>query len=283
MRDEILKELEKPFDLKSRRGVGNKLFQYVTSDDIVERMNRTFKGNWSTEVIKAERIEDQVLVHVRVIVTDSSDPLMPRFSHDGFASQSMARFSSGSNANQIIDVGNVYRAAKSKAIKDAVEKWGVGLRLEKDAEEELTAVFPSNIPFTAPIKAEVPNPPLSKPVSNDFMPPDFVRVVETPPAKPTAPVSTPVFVDEQVIVTSQSSTKNVPDFELPTSSTLSVDFATPVQKAAIEHIMGWSGLKFKELATKALGRETDLPESLSIIKYKEAVAMIQYGNNLNKA
>jgi len=282
MRDEILKELEKPFDLKARRGVGNKVFQYVTSDDIVERMNRTFRGNWSTEVIRSEKIEDQVLVHVRVTIMDSSDPLMPRFSHDGFASQSIARFNTGANANQIIDIGNVYRAAKSKAIKDAVEKWGVALRLEKDTEEEPTALFPSDAPTTSTVKVETPRPISAKP-TNDFVPPDFLGATEVPISKPSVPVSTPVFVEDRIIITSQGAPKNVPDFDLPQAPTLQVDFATPVQRAAIEHIMGWSGLLFKELAAKALGREDNLPESLNIIKYKEAVAMIQYGNNLNKA
>jgi Rad52/22 family double-strand break repair protein len=287
MKDEILKELEKPFKLESRKGVGGKVFQYVTSDDIVERMNRTFRGNWSTEIIKAEKIEDQILVHVRVTVVDSDTPEKARFFHEGFASQPIARYGSGQNANQIIDIGNVYRAAKSKAIKDAVEKWGVGLRL-KDTEEEPAAIFPTSIPnvMEASTKPEVvvPKAPAAQPA---FIPPDlpgFAGVTESPSTKPqTKPAEVSLPMEEPIVVTTQGIPKNVPDFDLPVAATPSVDFATPVQKAAIEHIMGWSGLTFKELASKALGREDNLPESLGVIKYKEAVAMIQHGNNLNKA
>jgi hypothetical protein len=125
MKQEIIDQLYAEFNLKERKGQGNQMFKYITNEDITDRMNRTFAGNWSTEVMSSEIIDDQVLVRVRVMIKDpNSDEY---FFHEGFGGQQIMRFASGANTGKIIDVSNNYKSALSKAIVSACARWGVGL------------------------------------------------------------------------------------------------------------------------------------------------------------
>jgi hypothetical protein len=125
MEKAIIDQLYAEFQLKERKGQGNQMFKYVTNEDITDRMNRTFAGNWSTEVMSSEIIDDQVLVRVRVMIKDpNSDDY---FFQEGFGGQQIMRFASGQNTGKIIDVSNNYKSALSKAIVSACARWGVGL------------------------------------------------------------------------------------------------------------------------------------------------------------
>jgi len=70
MHEDVQKKLEAPFKLKARKGVGDKIFKYIPSEDVVARMNKVFEGSWDTEVRSTEIIEDQILICVRVYITD---------------------------------------------------------------------------------------------------------------------------------------------------------------------------------------------------------------------
>jgi recombination DNA repair RAD52 pathway protein len=66
MQKEILDKLYESFELKARPGQGGMTFKYVPSDDIVDRMNKVFMGDWSTEVMQSEVIGDQVLTDSKI-------------------------------------------------------------------------------------------------------------------------------------------------------------------------------------------------------------------------
>jgi hypothetical protein len=71
----------------------------------------------------------------------------------------------------------------------------------------------------------------------------------------------------------------IPDF-IPTSGADDHDYLTDVQKVAIETIMSVHNLSFQELASAALKRSDNLPTELDKVTYRDAVSLIQYGNNL---
>jgi len=310
MQKDILDALYKPFDLKARPGQGGQTFRYVPSDDVVDRMNQVFRGNWSTEVMEREVIEDQILIRVRVVVKDPMDQDSMVYWQEGYASQAIARFNQGVKSGQIIDLGNSYKSAMSKAIKTAVARWGVGLYLETTSvnEEVGTDSFDTpNIPTDTPqpkvvesIKSEQPFPPFSAPVNNTGSAIPVAEPVNVPPMmfdsyteapRPNVvddplggmPGSTPVFTDDNVIVTKPNTSTN---FNPPIDSVIKqgaggVENLTDVQKAAIDNIMSVHGKTFVELASAALQKTTDLPAAVEALTYQDAVKLIQYGNNLN--
>lgn len=311
MQREILEELYKPFELKARPGQGGQTFKYVPSDDIVDRMNRVFMGDWSTEVIEKEIIEDQILIRVRVYATDPSNADSKMHWQEGYASQPIARFTQGPKSNKIIDIGNSYKSAMSKAIKTAVAKWGVGLYLEGGSinEEDVDGSWgPPNIPTNIPETKSTPVPaPMAPPVAVPVAPPISVPVpppVAAPAATPinipydmpnipfgtevkppvppiVMPSSAPIFTDDNVIVTRPNIPTgfNPPIHSVPTSA--AVEEVTEVQKAAIENIMSVHRKSFAELSAAALQRTDNLPNALEALSYQDAVKLIQYGNNLN--
>lgn len=305
MQKEILEELYKPFELKARVGVGNKTFKYVPSDDIVDRMNQVFMGDWSTEVVSSEVINDQILIRVRVYAKDPRNTDSKTYFHEGYASQLIAKYTQGAKTGQIIDVGNSYKSAMSKAIKTAVAKWGVGLYLEKGvvneesnvgsweppiivpaAQPKIDTVVPAApivsapvAPVSAPVAAPVvPVAPVAAPINT---PPGMSNPIETPIPSATVPPPTPVFTDANVVVTQPNQTAN---FAPPIDSVTGngdVEKLTDVQKVAIENIMSVHTKTFAELSAAALQRTDNLPTDVESLSYQDAVKLIQYGNNLN--
>lgn len=303
MHENVLKQLYEPFELKARRGVGNQTFKYVPSDDIIDRMNKVFKGNWETTVISAERFENDVIVHVRVSATDHDTG--KSYSHDGFSSHMIARYTSGHNQGQAIDIGNSYKSALSKAIKNAVAKWGVGLYLESQGFEEDPSPMPNNTPpvktpsnntpagppIDGPPMGGTPSGPSPKPVAPTgtpvgptFQPPMTPPVgspsgnpVSEPPAmpRPETPPDAPVFTKDVPAGTNQAP-PNEP-FSAPTES--SETGASDVQMKAIIHITKLNDIGYEKLAGLALGTEN--PPAVEKLTYIQARTIIQYGNNLN--
>ncbi|KKM20520.1 hypothetical protein LCGC14_1644630 [marine sediment metagenome] len=292
MHERTLEELYKTFKLKARAGQGGKTFKYVPSSDIMDRMNKIFKGNWSTEVVKSEIIGDQVLVLVRVMAKDPNEEGGIVYFHEGYASHPLAKFSGGVKQGQIIDAGNSYRSAMSKAVKAAVTKWGVGLYLEGEESEstvteEVASVGPVGYnppPATRPEnpvippKAPVTTPSISTPpsVGADI---SYIPPVET--AKVATPLTPPVFTNEEPVVEAAFT----PPITAGTTVAKEIDteYMTPVQKVAIETILAVHSIDFPALASKAIVDRTDnLPTSMDRVDYHDAVKIIQYGNNIGQ-
>jgi hypothetical protein len=294
MDERILEQLSQPFKVSERRGVGNKVFKYVPTEDIVDRMNKAFRGNWSTEVQNSEVIEDQVLMCVRVYVQDPTNDNAKVQWHDGYASHPLTRYTSGPNNGKIIDVGNSYKSAMSKAIKTAVAKWGVALYLEQESSQPTPAAAPIQTPVaTSPIPVEpkkettVAGPPMSGPPTESPTKPASGSP-SGPPAGP--PVGPPVGNPGGGPSTSQPPVFTVDNTEAPLKDGgLEIptgldggggEKLTPVQKVAIETIMSVNNMTFDDLLAKSLLREDNLPQSIEDISYLDAVTIIQYGNNL---
>jgi recombination DNA repair RAD52 pathway protein len=62
MREDILKQLYETFQLREREGQGGMRFKYVPNEDVINRMNKIFKGDWSTEVKDKNIVDDQVIL-----------------------------------------------------------------------------------------------------------------------------------------------------------------------------------------------------------------------------
>ncbi|KKN40624.1 hypothetical protein LCGC14_0731390 [marine sediment metagenome] len=290
MHERILEELYKGFKLKSRPGQAGKTFKYAPSSDIMDRMNKVFKGNWSTEVISAEIIGDQVLVLVRVMAKDPSDEGGIVYFHEGYASHPLAKFSGGTKQGQIIDIGNSYRSAMSKAVKAAVTKWGVGLYLE-EGEETSVAEEPAS---TGPVgynppPADTPKNPVIPPKPPTTTPPISVppsvganiSPVET--AKVPAMTAPPVFTNEEVKPSTETTFTPPIPADTAVAGEVETEFMTPVQKVAIETILSVHGMDFSTLAGKAIVDRTDnLPTSIDKVDYHDAVKIIQHGNNISQ-
>jgi len=180
MHEDILKKLYETFVLSSRKGTGGMTFKYVPNEDVINRMNSVFSGNWSTEIRDKEVIDDQVVVEVLVSVTDPAENIVYR--HTGFGSQQIMRYNSGPNQGKIIDIGNAYKGALAKAIVNACTRWGVGLFKERNPYGA------DNITMVAESQAEVAMAPVLAPATPPVMAP-----VETPSvvATPTTAAATP--------------------------------------------------------------------------------------------
>lgn len=219
MKQEILQKLAEPFNVKTKPGKGN--YKYIDSKDVIERMNNIFKGSWSTNIRSEEVVEDQILIRVNVQCYDSE--IEQWVQHDGYGSSPIARFGYGDNKGKVIDIGNSYKGALSKAIRSACTRLGVGLNLEVSAEsgalpgstppsavpepptKSELPTFPSDTPTVPAVEIPVtpepvpePAPVVEEPV-NSFIPPEPTappvpyepETVETPTEVPTSPVEAP--------------------------------------------------------------------------------------------
>ncbi len=291
MHEKTLDELYKQFKLKARAGQGGKTFKYVPSSDIMDRMNKIFKGNWSTEVVSSEIVGDQVLVLVRVMAKDPNEEGGIVYFHEGYASHPLAKFSGGAKQGQVIDAGNSYRSAMSKAVKAAVTKWGVGLYLEGD-DSESTAIGESTsagpMGYTPPIASTSENPviPSKATTTTPSTPPSVgADISYTPPvetAKVATPPTPPVFTNEEPTVKAPFTPPITADTTV--AREVETEDMTPVQKVAIETILLSHGMDFPTLASKAIVDRTDnLPTSIEgRVDYHDAVKIIQYGNNIGQ-
>ncbi len=188
MDEKILKELYETFQLKERKGQGGMTFKYVPNEDVINRMNKVFEGNWCTRIIDKDIVDDQVVVEVQVDVHDAEGKC---YTHTGFGSQQIMRYTQGQNAGKIIDIGNAYKGALAKGIVNACTRWGVGLFKERNPYEldNVTIVADAGTPpGVAPVRP--PSNPAPKPAPAPVAPAAQPAPVQAPPAPSSAiPVS----------------------------------------------------------------------------------------------
>jgi hypothetical protein len=267
MQNEMIEKLKAPFSLKERKGVGNITFKYVATEDILERMNQVFKGNWSTEIRTVDKFEDQVVVCVRVYVWDPDSKQL--FWHDGYASHSIQRFTSGQNQGKAMDVGNTYKAAVSKAIKTAVTRWGVALFLEDEEEDAKTSSF-SSVGFGGPAKG----------AESTAVFPEFVSPSTTKPSTQAAPVLDFPFNIDSVTTTQTKQTNPKPVEASKSMPEEAGGEVSSVQLYAMESLQSIHGMTYMQLAKKALGDDYAVPANPRELTYDLAAKIIQYGNNI---
>jgi len=306
--------LYKSFEnIPTRRGRGG-TYSYIRWQEVADRMNEAFGTSWSSEVKFQEIIGNNVIVRVRVSVTDPSNNLTTI--QEGFGG-------APNDANS--EAGNPFKAAYSKALKDACKKWGVGLYLDEDDEPAGGNMTPPSLP-SGYIGKELGVPPssLMTPPSMDIpkMPEDNNYTEVASPSIPSAPPiggiplpssvtmassNTVVVSEEPVMVNMEPIASNpIPPIpkvsmisslptppgitmnkEMPTSKTNVIitgepDFISDVQKAALQSILNIKGVEYEALAKEAFefnGYVKDpIPES-GKLTYQEAVYVIKYGND----
>jgi len=205
MHETILEELYKTFPLKERQGTGGMRFKYIPNENVIDRMNQVFKGDWSTEVTHKEIIEDQLLIEVVVTVLNPDNGML--FSHTGFSSQPIARYKGAVNTDKIVDIGNIYKSALAKAIVNACTRWGLGLF--KEANVYNVDEINSEVPPVVTTQAPPPLPPINPaPVSVsavNISPPVPVNV-PTPAPVPNIPV----IPTQKVVTNSTTLTQTIP-------------------------------------------------------------------------
>jgi hypothetical protein len=322
--DNVLKQLYERFELRTRKGVGNQQFKYVPSTDVIDRMNKVFKGRWSTKVLSSEIIEDFIVVRVMVQVAPND---RESFCHEGYGSSAIARFGSGPKEGKIIDIGNSYKGALSTAIRNACTRYGVGLYLEgdhwTDGEYESSDDGDSDVmpPTFAPpslsrteVSPSITEPtftiptassPASEPVvvdEQEMTPPTVqLPLSETKSKKmsppPTASMTPVVELKEEPPVTVEKVKNVMPKIPSPANGNSTtppmsstkpsyggpVGGITDVQLAALDALLNLRGVKYEDLALAAFEANTmdtaNVP-AMDQLTYKQAVAVISYGNHL---
>jgi len=107
-------------NIPSRRGRGG-TYSYVRWQDVADRMNSIFGPYWSSYVKFQDVVNGNVIVRVAVEVIDDKNM---HHVQEGFG---------GAPLDDSSEAGNPFKAAYSKALKDACKKWGIGLYLDEES------------------------------------------------------------------------------------------------------------------------------------------------------
>ncbi len=304
MNTEQLASLYEKLELKSRRGRGGN-YSYVPWQDVADRMNKVFGGNWSSEVMSETVVGNGVVLRVRVTVIDKETNVS--YYQEGF----------GGADNTGSEVGTLHKSAYSKALRDACKKWGPGLYTDEydDASSHKGSppVNPPSAPVSIPVasasvpvkdtkKSTIPAA-LEKPVVPSTSIPAVsvpsTSIPVTPKAEntPTNPVVEKIAAATSIpgaqppivppaVETKPSlppvSTGSVPmqTAAIPTQNTENVKI-NDVQLAALDGILEIKNID-PELLIKGAFEEgkldtTDLPTK-EMLSYQQAVLVIKYGN-----
>lgn len=280
--------------VKQRQGRGG-VYPYVSADDVTDRMNKLFKGNWSSMVTFQDMVEGQIIIRVRVEATDPTTGAV--YSHEGFG---------GHTPSSADEAGNGFKSAYSKALVNACRRWGVGLFLSDDERvvSQIKQSSPAPTIPTAPPKAEPQVSKVSVPIpTKKEVVTETMTIKQVPPAVPQALPKTPgptqlppapatpkevTEAVEKVVAgmpkippqpTTIIAETVSPASPIPTPSALTSaadDVISDVQKIAIQSLVDMRGFKYEDMAQGALERIPDV----NSLTHDEAVLVIQFGNNL---
>ena len=112
--------LEQPFPkelLKTRKGTFGKPFTYVEGADYIRRLNESFEGDWSFEVVEHIRLDTEVIVLGKLVAGH-----VVKMSFGG-SSVTVSR------EGEVISIADDLKAAATDALKKASSLLGVGLHL----------------------------------------------------------------------------------------------------------------------------------------------------------
>jgi hypothetical protein len=264
----IKEQFYAPLEIRTRKGRGGN-FNFVAWQDISHRLNEVLGSNWSSELKSSEIVGPNIIVRVRV--TFMNPETKEYCWQEGFG---------GAINDERLEAGSPFKAAYSKALKDACKKWGLGLYLEDEDQSSFgppTTVNPvvnkTNIPpATEPI---LTSPGTSSGVSIPTFPTQSVQSVETPPVQAqTTVVSTPP-------IPTTNPSAQTPFAVLKTDNTEAPGISD-IQKVALGGIISSKGIVFEELAKEAFathGIVKDPFPSRDDLTYDEAVLIIKYGND----
>ncbi len=311
MSPDQLQKLYEKLDLKSRRGRGGD-YTYVPWQDVADRMNEVFKGNWSSEVMSETSLNNGVVLRVRVTIIDEKTNI--KYYQEGYGGADIAG----------AEVGTLHKSAYSKALRDACKKWGPGLytddvldfstKIPTPSKSVSTNIPVSSVPTSPPVAntpvANIPvsSVPTSQPVSNipvsdtPVLPPvsntqisknqisetekTHNSVVEQIAATPSLP-----GVQKPIIPPVTKTTNSLPPVSNGTTAQVSVTPPTieskddnkinDVQMAALEGILELPDIDAEVLIKEAFEYgnldTTNLPTK-DKLTYQQALIVIKYGN-----
>jgi len=289
MREDIFNGFYDKLDVKTRPGRGG-TYSYVSADDVTDKMNRLFKGDWSSMVVSEEVRTNETVVRVRVEVRDPESGNV--YFHEGYG---------GQRNDDEAEAGNVFKSAYSKAIVSACRRWGVGLFIEEGDQPKTqtidTAIGPVTVPAAPPTA-----PPDTRPAPGAPSLPPGASVkseeVKAPPVPkaPPAPTPPPASIPKAAGIPWSKPPEDKPaDTVIPKvpgpaadipvqpesaapAGTVEENRISDVQKISIESLVSMRGITYKEMAEGALKSVPDV----NTLNHDEAVAVIQYGNYLYK-
>jgi hypothetical protein len=303
MNKKTLESLYAPFELRERDGLGGMKFKYIPSDSVIDRMNKVLDGNWSTDVLFQDIVDDSVILRVKVSVYDVESKMS--FYHEGFGSSSFKRFTGGPHVGKIIDVGNAYKSALSMAIRNACSRFGCGLYLEGDldgaaesSKEEAFSLPPVSKLLNNNVMPVFEEPSIPMPKATDVsnipqlpsmpqlrdikpLPVHTGGVVDTKGLGSFAP-SFPTMPAPKIDVVPMSNSIPPPISDVSSFMNGGNDDSTMsnVQEAAIDGIVQMKGFEsFESLASEALGIPIEKLPPKSMIKASDAREIIKYGNS----
>ena len=280
MKDELYKKFT---EISTRPGRGG-IYPYIKWQDVADRMNQIFGIKWSSEIVYQDVVNSNVVTRIRVGIFDVETGVV--FYQEGFGGASM---------DDKQEAGNPFKAAYSKALKDACKKWGIGLYLDDDEEPKLAE---SIKPFVVvPPEPVVPGNAVNTNIQTSFIPPMIDAVVgntttvkqhETPsiPPLPTLPKNETVVGDMTTV--KQYETPPIPPLSnvetIVSNKTIdSQNTISDVQKVALQSILSIQGVKYEELVKEAFALNgitvSDNIPAIDALSYKEAVMVVKYGND----
>lgn len=274
-------------DVPTRPGRGG-TYSYIKWQDVADRMNQIFGIQWSSEIVYQDVIGSNVVTRIRVSVLDASTGNL--FFQEGFG---------GAPIDDRQEAGTPFKAAYSKALKDACKKWGVGLYMDEDGDVESEVIpfpkAPVKNPFV-PIspKQETPVPPVAQ--KQEVKTPTMAGSKNTPLSVP--PVNTGAQQATSTVTIQQEKpvvkTPNIPPVP-PTSKVAVSDKSivgggmadqttiSDVQMAALQSIISIQGVEYDQLVkdafeAKGIAFANGTP-AMEALSYKEAVIVVKYGND----
>ena len=299
MNAQILEKLYEDLPVDIKQGAGN--FKYIKTRYVLDRLNKVFEGRWSAQVINHQIVDNEVLLWIRLTIVGEGNV---EYSQDGFGSAK--RFDK-------IEIGNTYKSAKSKAIKDAVKAWGIGLFIEEPRNTNTVISNTTSMNNSSNIPVGNTLPPAANMSVSSNVPPTNGKVNtaqampamntnNTPPMGNSVPNTT---MANNTPSSAQEAPGNLPSFTTPTTgyaettqtsqptqdmnrppspheATNEGMMATLVQKTAIQTRLEASGQTFDELITdvyvnKNLNLE-DKPATLDELTYETAMAIAAFNN-----
>lgn len=285
MREDIFNGFYDKLNVKTRPGRGGD-YSYVSADDVTDRMNKLFMGDWSSMVVSEEVRTNETVVRVRVEVRDPHSGNV--YFHEGYG---------GQRNDDSAEAGNIFKSAYSKAIVSACRRWGVGLFIEEGDQPTTqklnTAIGTVTVPAAPPDTRPAPGAPSLPPGA--AVKSEEVKAPSVPPPPP-APTPPPANIPKAAgIPWSKPSADKPADTVIPKVpgpaadipvqpestapvGTVEENKISDVQKISIESLVSMRGITYKEMAEGALKSVPDV----NTLTHDEAVSVIQYGNYLYK-
>ena len=256
-----------PLTVDSRKGRGG-TYGYIKWQNVADRMNNIFGMCWSSCVTYEDRIDNTIIVRVKVCAKDPKSN--EEYYQEGYGA-SVLRPSD--------EPGSAHKGAYSKALKDACKKWGIGLFIADEVttpvqssgySNEKTTICVPNV-LTPP---SVPNVPTQE-VSNTS-----TSVEHTLPNIPEQGMSTIDVGMPPIPTTPQQMEEKKTNPDTPGT-------ITSVQDMAIQNLARLNGVEGQSIKQFLQGVINN-PEcslnrqisSLNELSYNEAVSVIKTVKNL---